>query len=867
MVHRGISPARRKQEPHQQRRCRRSVGLWQGACRGNTWKTHQTEPAGPGYDGVVKPSAGHVPLGPDRDLRGCARAGGDLSGQDLRAADLIASNLEAANLTRCELSGARLHSARLRRATLKQAVLHRASARDADLENADLQQADMREIDLRSAILLEADLRGANLTGANLAGADLRHANLMGAILDGACLDGADLAGARIDGISLAGISARAARIQTDESTELARALQAAGAQHRPPLAIGRFAALLGVVVVSALNAFPTLFRFVWSAALPARRVLGPTLAPILPSFRRLFEFTAGVSSTTLGIPRATIRAVQSSSTWFAKAMGTQAHRSRDLAARMRSDVQERLRLAALNRQEQSQLKSERLQRVRADRAARAQASLPGGPGANLQGSDFRGQRLAFAVWNEAQLQDARLDGAQLDKADLRKAMMNNAQLLGVRMRDADLRGATLSNANLEGARMRGALLSGLHAQLSNWTDADLRNADLRGADLTGAILTGADLRGARLSGTNLTRANLTGVRMPDVDLVDSILDYAILEQADVAGARWVGTSVNQTDLTGTIGLAARQRDLLRQRGAQVDDIHLERLLGRIGTRPVQMGMGILALGMGTYLAARFAGTDVINPAQLEVQAQSLREEDPQAASQRYVELAGLARRVEDQVGYLVEASMLAELAGDTDDAEAQLREALEAAQELPLLASETRLQLALFLHNHQQWGDSFAAVETLVTEIDQPTEQRARAIVLYDKNRDALGLTDAGPREGVFSSMGDLPETQADLHLALAELYTNDGDTTRALAEVETASGLDVPEDLQIRLLESRARIHDRSGNYAAATRTWSIVLESSTREGQPSRPWAQPAYGRTNGRPNSWTGPSRGGPNRRNP
>ena len=37
------------------------------------------------------------------------------------------------------------------------------------------------------------------------------------------------------------------------------------------------------------------------------------------------------------------------------------------------------------------------------------------------------------------------------------------------------------------------------------------------------------------------------------------------------------------------------------------------------------------------------------------------------------MELAGLARRVEDRVGYLIEAGLLAETGGDTDEAESLL--------------------------------------------------------------------------------------------------------------------------------------------------------------------------------------------------
>jgi uncharacterized protein YjbI with pentapeptide repeats/predicted negative regulator of RcsB-dependent stress response len=436
---------------------------------------------------------------------------------------------------------------------------------------------------------------------------------------------------------------------------------------------------------------------------------------------------------------------------------------------------------------------------------------------------------LAFAVWNGVDLTEAQLDSAVLDKADLRQATMDRANLMGVRLRDADLRNASINEANLEGARLRGALLTGASAVGANLVDADLRYVDLRGVDLTGANLSGADLRSALMTGAKLVRANLTGARMPDVDLADAQLDGATLEQADVAGVRWAGASVTAADLTGALGLPTREREALRSRGAVVDELHLERILGRIGARPIQISMGVLALGMTAYLGARFAGSDVINPAQLEVQAQNLRSVDPLAASKRYTELAGLARRVEDQAGYLVEAALLAESAGDTDKAEALLKESLDVAQGLPQIANETTLQLAVFFHEHQRWADSLETVEPLIEEVDQPTEQRARAMVLFDKNRLALGLTDLSARDAVFSTLGDLPETQADLHLALAELYTNSGDTTRALSELNFADGLEVPEDLALRMREARARTLDRSGDHEGAIQTWSEVLAAA--------------------------------------
>lgn len=750
--------------------------------------------------------------------------GEDLSGADLRGADLILANLEAATLTGAQMADARIFGCRMRNASLQDAILSRALGRDADFEGASLQGADLQGADLRGAIFLEADLRNADLRGADLRQADMRHSDLTGANLDGANLDGADLGGAHLEGLSTKGITARAARIQ-GSTGDLVMALRAAGAQARPPLAVGRGAAFVGLFILSTSRSIGTALRWMATRLAPVGRHLRPMVAPLRPLLAQARTRGAQAWKLTLGIPVFLLAVLRTAQTGFSSS----AHRSRDLAARVRLDVQARMQAAALDRGERRQAQQDRAQRIRAERAEKAQAALPGGPGADLSSRDFRGARLAFAVWNGVNLTASQLDGALLDKADLRQAILTRAKLMGARLRDADLRNATINDANLEGARLRGALLTGATGVGANLVDADLRHVDLRGVDLTDANLSGADLRSALMTGATLVRANLTGARMPDVDLADARLDGATLEQADVAGVRWAGASVTAADLTGALGLPTREREALRSRGAVVDELHLERILGRVGARPIQIGMGVLALGMTAYLAARFTGTDVVNPAQLEVQAQDLRSVDPAAASKRYAELAALARRVEDQAGYLIEAALLAEAAGNTDEAEALLRESLDAAQGLPLIANEATLQLAVFFHDHQRWADSLETVEPLVGQVDQPTELRARAMVLFDKNRLALGLTDSSARDAVFSSMGDLPETQADLHLALAELYTNSGDTTRALTEINTADGLDVPEDLALRLREARARTLDRSGDHEGAIQTWAAVLAAA--------------------------------------
>jgi len=750
--------------------------------------------------------------------------GSDFSDHDLRLANLIAANLEGTLLARAALAGAKLHSSRLRHATLDEADLSQVAARDVDFEGASLRGTDLRGADLRGCVLLEADLRNADLRDANLTHADLRGADLTGAQLDGAILDGADLARAQLGSGSAVGISARSARTQRTTG-DLVIALKQAGAMSRPPLSAGTAIATIGVTLSRVLSAVVNLLRQTAAALKPAAAVIRPWIAPLGP--------LAGAAKARLSAWLLATRSLPSRGSdllfRLAKRLGSGALKGRSLAARVRQEAQERLRLAAEERATRAALKVERDRLNREARAARRQEQLPGGPGADLSGQDFTGARLAFVLWPQVDLHEATLKGAVLDKADLRKANLKSSNCIGARLGEADLRDASLIQADMEGVRLRGALLNRAKGQDINLTDADLRGADLSNMDLTQARLSGADLRGARLSGVCLRDADLTGARLPDVDLVDAILDGANFDQADVAGIRWGAASAIDADLRGALGLGTREREALRLVGAQVDDIHLERLLGRIGARPVQMGAGILAVGMAAYLAARFMGTEVINPAQIEVQAQALRETDPLAASQRYTELASLARRIEDQVGYLVEAALMAEASGSAEDAEELLREALDIAEPKPSLMNETQLRLAVFLHTNQRWADSLEAVSTLIGEVDQPTEQRARAIVLFDKNRNALGLTGPSPRDDLFSSMGDLPETQADLHLALAELYTNGGDTALALSEIEAADTLDIPDDLRLRLMESRARILDRTGDVEGSIKVWTTVLEAS--------------------------------------
>ncbi|MFE6158489.1 pentapeptide repeat-containing protein [Streptomyces sp. NPDC056486] len=118
-----------------------------------------------------------------------------------------------------------------------------------------------------------------------------------------------------------------------------------------------------------------------------------------------------------------------------------------------------------------------------------------------LDRTDLRGAKLAFADLADADLHYSDLSGANLESADLRGADLTGTWLAG----------AFLGGARLHQADLRSAIL--WHTRLQG---ADLRATDLTGADLTGAILNGtrldqADLRGADLTGTEASRVSLAG--------------------------------------------------------------------------------------------------------------------------------------------------------------------------------------------------------------------------------------------------------------------------------------------------------------------------------------------------------------------
>jgi len=488
-------------------------------------------------------------------------------------------------------------------------------------------------------------------------------------------------------------------------------------------------------------------------------------------------------------------------------------HRARGQAAR---------REAALERDEALAQRQARAALEQLGSAEAASAPLPAGLGpSHAPGTDLRSQKLDRVDWARAELDGVHLDGARLNDADLTEASLVGATLDDARMRRVLLSGATLRQATAAGASLRDADLRGADLRDIRLVDADLRGADLQGADLSAADLTGADLRRARLDGAIFRSATLVATRLTDVDLDAVVLDEAMLDQADLAGTTWTNTSVVGARIGGALGLSSRERRALAERGALVGDQGFELFSGRLGNRQLQAAVLILALGTGAYLAARLAGSQDVAPEDKVALAEGLRQDDPASAAEAYAELAAEATKPRDRVGYLLEAALLSDQAGLDDDTQELYEDALSEAGEDLSLVSDVRLRAAGWQAQRGRWTEVQESLGPILVRDAWSTESRARAVVLHRQADTALG-SDAGAVDELFDALTDLPEAEAELRMAIADLVSARGDSLAALDELQALDALDLPQDLQEAALATRARVLDRAGDLDGAALAW---------------------------------------------
>ena len=159
--------------------------------------------------------------------------------------------------------------------------------------------------------------------------------------------------------------------------------------------------------------------------------------------------------------------------------------------------------------------------------------------GAHLRKADFTGVQAAGAIFDNADLRDAKFEcarsGDDLECAQLQGASLNFAQLQGASLDSAQLQGASLVPAQLQGASLHSAQLQG----------ALLVFAQLQGASLSGAQLQGALLVSAQLQGASLFRAQLQGASLVSAQLQGASLFRAQLQGASLVSAQLQGASLD----------------------------------------------------------------------------------------------------------------------------------------------------------------------------------------------------------------------------------------------------------------------------------------------------------------------------------
>lgn len=746
---------------------------------------------------------------------------------------------------------------------------------DADLRGRVLADRDLAGVDLRRAILEGVNLVGANLRGADLREADLRGADLTAARLDGATLDDARLEGALFYGADLSGVTLTGAAV-TGTRLDGARGLDEAV---RADLAVR--GAIVDVVGLPS-----------W---------LEPVLGPAGMSGR---EGWIGLRGRMVAAARA-LPVVWGRSLRVVVRVG---RLGGALLGRRPLEVGPgaNLRGATLTSQNLAGLD---LQGALLSGAALVGADLRGSDlrGADLQEADLTGARLEGALLNDALLDRAIFDQAQMEGADTTGASVTDARFalalglglpersdLAARGADAGVEGPArasgllqLVGSGLVGARaaaaraptFAGRVLGGVrrirevrptpepvavgpgvdlrHRQLD---ERDLSGVDLREANLAGAGLVGADLRGADLRGADLRGADLTAARLDGANLEGAILEGAILDQAAVAGARFDGAHVERALFADTLGLTRAQRRELAKRGADFGE-------GQEGVwvRATSWALAAsLFLVIGVYLGARYISGIGPDVASLEHAAgEAAREGNPQVASQRFAELAGAAREVDQKVDFLLEAANAAMESGNvagTLDLLAQaatLAEGSPAEPQVLLRTAEAQAQAGLSsaavdgfralcrrsdLSPTQQAtalvglarllpDDAQAEVEatetTMLAQAQTDPERAALGMAVAD-SWSAVGRTEAARAAMVraLASVKD-PAEVVPLQIRLARVLADDGDADGALAMLRTLIGLPGGKGEEARL--GAAELLARRGAVEEAAEILAPLLASS--------------------------------------
>jgi uncharacterized protein YjbI with pentapeptide repeats len=413
------------------------------------------------------------------------------------------------------------------------------------------------------------------------------------------------------------------------------------------------------------------------------------------------------------------------------------------------------------------------------------------------------------------------LDAANLIHADLQLEFLDYA-----RMRGSTLDSANLNKANLEGASLYQASLRNAELKFTRLYDADIREADFKDA-----ILTKADL-----SGTKATQVEFSGVQAEDAIFAEMELQGALFKNANLNGASFHRSNltncifedaiVTNADFRGSFGLTKQVIEDLESRGALVQIEDASDRYGTWGAPQLRAAIVLFALGVGSLLLTTYLDGQDTNLEYLEQEAQLLRTEDAGLAAKKYEALAEKSQVLDEQVQYYIEAATLAEKSGSIQEARRLFELSIAAADLNTELNSKARLRYAQFLLTHSDPEKALTQLRSLMDNQSLSTFQRAKLIFYTEQSCRILNLDASAELSQFYAQITMLPEVEADLHMALSDLRLQQGQTAEALEELAKAEELEISEGLTLRLIESKARAHDRLGNLNEAIEAYQALI-----------------------------------------
>ncbi|MEC7983935.1 MAG: pentapeptide repeat-containing protein, partial [Myxococcota bacterium] len=443
------------------------------------------------------------------------------------------------------------------------------------------------------------------------------------------------------------------------------------------------------------------------------------------------------------------------------------------------------------------------------------------------RGADLRGYQFTAVNWSGSQLSQSQMSGIRFEYASLVKADLRQSDLTGARLNETTLDGALLEKSILTGVSLRKSSLIGAQMRLTRILDADLReldctgaalpSCDISGSDASQAIFAGANLRDALFTGTNLQNASFRSA-----NLIGASFHQAILKDVDLRGAE-----VEGADFSGSYGLTPDQLQSLISRGARIDDA--SSMQNPMGISQLRAAVFLFALGLGTYLFTSYITSQETDIVAMEEEIKALSLEDPTLASERYESLATQSVRIDDKVGYLIEAASLAEQVRKIERSESLLQQALTEADEDEELRTKVLLQLSAFYSARKQYDKTLELTTKLIQAENLSASERARLTLLIEE---AAAILDEDPSDRLrplYTFLETSPSIEADFRIAMAEARTEAGNPIAALKDIDRAEQLELPAETQLRLIETRARVQERGGDYTGAIQTLKILRDRS--------------------------------------